>query len=314
MYFIFFHIRIGIEIISFFRFNTSTLYDMESTRICTEVNVKHWSLCQGDTEYNCYGCQQDLCIQCKKLHVIDLSTKHHEVTSYTDKMKYPPKRVKSSQSQDPKQVFSARSQDPKQVKRWLSGDTKQEIGAQSQDPDNPGPYVVPFTEYRPHKFLLHVCLSPLERIEIQRRHYSDSIYHLIGETIYYRRVLLEGLRHDRNFGHKAVTIRGQFKSEMRGQELKDQIDDMLAGDLEDRCIIQKTRMIRHMTKLLRYYNRFEQLSETMETRPFKFFRIMTRKHSPRKDDPRNPTLGRSRGSADPAVLPLDAEISLSDWC
>ncbi|XP_078327661.1 uncharacterized protein LOC144623211 isoform X2 [Crassostrea virginica] len=71
---------------------------------------------------------------------------------------------------------------------------------------------------------------------------------------------------------------------MRGQGLKDLIDDVLAGDLEDRCIIQKTRMTRHMTKLLRYYYRFEQLSETMETRPFKFLRIMTQKHSPRKDD------------------------------
>nr|XP_022312660.1 uncharacterized protein LOC111117740 isoform X4 [Crassostrea virginica] len=43
-------------------------------------------------------------------------------------------------------------------------------------------------------------------------------------------------------------------------------------------------MTRHMTKLLRYYHRFEQLSETMETRPFKFLRIMTQNHSPRKDD------------------------------
>ncbi|XP_078321612.1 uncharacterized protein LOC144621743 [Crassostrea virginica] len=71
---------------------------------------------------------------------------------------------------------------------------------------------------------------------------------------------------------------------MRGQGLKDLIDDVLAGDLEDRCFIQKTRMTRHMTKLLRYYCRIEQLRKTMETRPFKFLRIMTKKHSPRKDD------------------------------
>nr|XP_022289774.1 uncharacterized protein LOC111101543 isoform X2 [Crassostrea virginica]XP_022289776.1 uncharacterized protein LOC111101543 isoform X2 [Crassostrea virginica] len=235
---------------------------MESTRISTQVCVKHCSLCQGDTEYYCYKFQQDLCIQCKKLHVVDLSTKHHIVTSYTEKMKYPPKQVKSSSYQDPKQVISARS----------------------QDPDNHEPCVMPFIGCKLKKFQPPVWLSPIERSEIQRRQYSDKIYQLRGETIYYRSFLLEGLRHDRKTGHKAVTIRGQSKAEMRGQGLKDLIDEVLAGDLEDRCIIQKTRMTRHMSKLLRYYHRFEQLSETMETRPIKFFRIMTRKHSPRKDD------------------------------
>nr|XP_022302772.1 uncharacterized protein LOC111110501 [Crassostrea virginica]XP_022302846.1 uncharacterized protein LOC111110501 [Crassostrea virginica]XP_022302925.1 uncharacterized protein LOC111110501 [Crassostrea virginica]XP_022303000.1 uncharacterized protein LOC111110501 [Crassostrea virginica]XP_022303071.1 uncharacterized protein LOC111110501 [Crassostrea virginica] len=234
---------------------------MDPTRISTQVIVKHCSLCPGDTEYYCYKCQQDLCIQCKKLHVIDLSTKHHTVTSYAEKMKYPRKQVKSSQSGDPKQVISARSQDLEHKQ-----------------------CIMPLTGHRPKKFQPPVWLSPLERSEIQRRQYSGMIYHLRGETIYYRSVLLEGLGYDRETGHKAVTIRGQTKAEMRGQGLKDLIDEVLAGDLEDRCIIQKTRMTRHMTKLLRYYHRFEQLSETMETRPFKFLRIMTRKHSPWKDD------------------------------
>ncbi|XP_078311752.1 uncharacterized protein LOC144618829 [Crassostrea virginica] len=234
---------------------------MDPTRISSHVSVKHCSLCQGDTEYYCYKCQQDLCIQCKKLHVIDLSTKHHTVTSYAEKMKYPLKQVKSSQSGDPKQVISALS----------------------QDPDNHESCIMPFIGPRPRKFQPPVWLSPLERSEIQRKQYSRRIFHLRGETIYYRSVLLEGLRHDRDTGHKAVTIQGQFKAEMRGQGLKDLIDEVLAGDLEDRCIIQKTRMTRHMTKLLRFYHRFEKLSETMETRPIKFLRIMTRKHSPRKD-------------------------------
>ena len=97
-----------IIIIFFFRFNTSILHNMDPIRISTQVNVKHCSLCQGDTEYYCYKCQQDLCIQCRTLHVIDLSTKHHTVTSYAEKMKYP---VKSLQSGDPKQVISACSQD-----------------------------------------------------------------------------------------------------------------------------------------------------------------------------------------------------------
>nr|XP_022287572.1 uncharacterized protein LOC111100198 isoform X2 [Crassostrea virginica] len=233
---------------------------MDSTRISTQVSVKHCSLCQADTLYYCYKCEQDLCIQCKKLHVVDLSSKHHTVTSYVEKMKYPPKQVKSSQPQYPKQVISTRSRYP-----------EHEL------------CVMPFTEHKPRKFQPPVWLSPLEHSEVQRRQYLRRIYHLRGETIYYRSVLLEGLKHDRKTGHKAVTIRGQSKAEKRAQGLKDMIDEVLAGDLEDRCIIQKTRMTRHMTKLLRYYHRFEQLSKTMETRPFKFLRSMTQKHSPKKD-------------------------------
>ena len=125
----------------------------------------------------------------------------------------------------------------------------------SQDHDNHEPCVIPFSEYKPHKFIPPVWLTPLERSEMQRQLYSGRIFHLRGETIYYRSVLLEGLRYDRKTGHKAVTIRGQSKAEKRGQGLKDLINDVLAGDLEDRCIIQKTRMTRHMKKLLRYYHK-----------------------------------------------------------
>ncbi|XP_078340290.1 uncharacterized protein LOC111110476 isoform X2 [Crassostrea virginica] len=237
-------------------------HDVNSKGISTQVSVKHCSLCPKDTEYYCYKCQQDLCIQCKKLHVIDLSSKHHIVTSYAEKRKYPPKPVKTLPSQDPKQVISARS----------------------EDPDNNEPCVMSFTEYRPHNFIPPVWLSPLECSEIQRQQYSRRIYHLRGETIYYRSVLLEELRSDRETWHKAVTIRGQSEAVMRGQTLKDMIDEVLAGDLEDRRIIQRTRMTRHMIKLQKYYLRYIQLGETMEIRPIKFLRIMTQKHSPQKDD------------------------------
>ena len=97
------------------------LFNMNFTRICTKVSIKHCSMCQGDTEYYCYGCQQHLCIQCKKLHVIDLSTKDHEITSHTEKMKYSPKQVQSSQSQNPKQVIIVHSLKIL-VKNWKDGD------------------------------------------------------------------------------------------------------------------------------------------------------------------------------------------------
>ena len=99
------------------------------------------------------------------------------------------------------------------MKTLQSQDPKQVISVRSQYPDNHEPCVMPVIEYKPHKFIPPVWLSPLERSEIQRQQYSRRIYHLRGETIYYRSVLLEGLRNDRETGHKAVTIRGQSNAE-----------------------------------------------------------------------------------------------------
>ncbi|XP_078312183.1 uncharacterized protein LOC111133295 isoform X2 [Crassostrea virginica] len=228
---------------------------MDPTRISTQVSVKHCSLCQGDTEYYCYGCQQDLCIQCKKLHVIDLSTKNHEVTRYIERMKYPPKD-ESGESGDPDSRDSS-----EQVKSARSGNSEQVMCVRSRDP-------VP----------LPVWLSPSERSEIERRLYSKTIYSIRGETIYNRLVMLKGVRQDLKTGHKAVTIRGLSMAGMIGQVPKNKIEEVLAGDLEDRCIIQKTRMTRHMTRLLHFVHRYEQLSDIIVKQPIKFLRIMTRKH------------------------------------
>nr|XP_022336311.1 uncharacterized protein LOC111132785 [Crassostrea virginica] len=229
---------------------------MEGTRISTQVSVKHCSLCQGDTEYYCYGCRQDLCIQCKKLHVIDLSTKKHEVTRYIERMKYPPKD-ESEESGDPDSRDSS-----KQVKSVRSGHSEQVMCVRSRDP-------VP----------LPVWLSPSERSEMERRLYSKTIYSIRGETIYKRLVMLNRVRQDLKTVLKAVTIHGLSMAGMIGRVPKDKIDEVLSGDLEDRCIIQKTRMTRHMTGLLRYVHRYEQLNDILDKQPFKFLRIMTRTHN-----------------------------------
>ncbi|XP_078312186.1 uncharacterized protein LOC111132785 isoform X1 [Crassostrea virginica] len=243
------------KLIYIFIFSGSILYNMESTGISTQVRVKHCSLCQGDTEYYCYGCRQDLCIQCKKLHVIDLSTKNHEVTRYIERMKYPPKD-ESEESGDPDSRDSS-----KQVKSARSGNSEQVMCVRSQDP-------VP----------LPVWLSPSERSEIERRLYSKTIYSIRSETVYNRLVMLKGVRQDLKTGHKAVTIRGLSMAGMIGQVPKNKMEEVLAGDLEDRCIIQKTRMTRHMTRLLHFVHRYEQLSDIIVKQPIKFLRIMTRKH------------------------------------
>nr|XP_022337268.1 uncharacterized protein LOC111133298 [Crassostrea virginica] len=175
-------------------------------------------------------------------------------------MKYPPKD-KSEESGDPDSGDSS-----EQVKSARSANSEQVTCVRSRDP-------VP----------LPVWLSPSERSEIERRLYSKTIDSIRGETIYNRLVMLKGVRHDLKTGHKAVTIRGLSMAEMIGQVPKDKIDEVLAGDLEDRCIIQKTRMTRHINRLLQYVHRYEQLNDILVKQPIKFLRIMTRKHDHTKN-------------------------------
>ena len=60
----------------------------------SKMNRKPCFLCPVFTEYYCSPCQNDLCRHCKAVHVIDLDTKHHKVTIYTEKFKYLLKREK----------------------------------------------------------------------------------------------------------------------------------------------------------------------------------------------------------------------------
>ena len=57
--------------------------------ISTKVNVKQCSLCQGDTEYHCRTCGQNLCPTCKNKHNLRLDTKrkHHNPILYRAKFK-----------------------------------------------------------------------------------------------------------------------------------------------------------------------------------------------------------------------------------
>ena len=204
---------------------------MDRIRINTHVSVKHCSLCQGDTEYYCFQCHQDLCNQCKKIHVIALSTKNHNVTSYLERTKYPQKRVISNDNCESSSVISLSS-----------------------------------VEYS--------CYDE------ERRKYSSKIHHLRSEILYDRCALLEELGHDVKSGYKEVTIKGQLAVDMRGQGLKDLIDSVLADDLVDICIIQKTRISRYVTKLERFEHRYLKYSD----RPVKFLRFLNQKHNPQNND------------------------------
>ena len=75
-------------------------FSMNRIKEHSRMNVKQCSLCAEYTEYYCHSCQKDLCQQCKAVHVIDLNTKHHEVTIYREKFNYISKREKGTNHQN----------------------------------------------------------------------------------------------------------------------------------------------------------------------------------------------------------------------
>nr|XP_022306259.1 uncharacterized protein LOC111112774 isoform X3 [Crassostrea virginica] len=62
---------------------------MTSKKINSHVNLSHCSRCQGDTEYYCLTCEQNLCPACKIKHSINLDTKEHDTRLYKYKNTIP---------------------------------------------------------------------------------------------------------------------------------------------------------------------------------------------------------------------------------
>ena len=229
---------------SFIRFKTPL---MDRIRINTHVSVKQCSLCQGDTEYYCFQCQQGICNQCKKTHVIDLRTKDHHVTSYLERNKYPPKKV----------TCSTRPGEPS---------------------NNESPGVL---ECESHTIFPPNCSSvECSLVEIERRRYYPKIHKIRSDVLFYLLALLEGLRYDVQSGYRKVIIKGQLTADTRVQELKAMIDGVPKGDLVDRSIIQRIRMSRYIKML----EKFEHIFLKLLASPVKLLRFLKQIHNPQKHD------------------------------
>lgn len=55
-----------------------------------QVHVRQCSKCSGDTEFYCFNCEVDLCVQCKENHLQYFSTKDHNVVIYREKFNHIP--------------------------------------------------------------------------------------------------------------------------------------------------------------------------------------------------------------------------------
>ncbi|XP_052692431.1 uncharacterized protein LOC128170710 [Crassostrea angulata] len=218
------------------------------------------SKCPGDTAYYCVSCPCDLCPQCKENHVKDLQTIDHDVVLHRDKINYIP--TQEICVRHPSHVYTKYCE----------------------------PCRVPVCDscfedqlHRFRSFLYgqgqHEILDLQTAYKTKRQQHRGTIHTIRSEALFYRPVLLTGIKADVKTCHTELS---RLQSEMltKAQNLKDLIDDVVYDllnnvfcdfDFKHRCKKQKIEMIRHIGRLRRYEHRYVQPAFTFSALQFLSF-------------------------------------------
>nr|XP_034320705.1 uncharacterized protein LOC117687747 [Crassostrea gigas] len=210
--------------------------------------VNQCSKCPGDTEYHCVSCPCDLCPQCKENHVKDLQTIDHNVVSHRDKINYIP--TQEICVRHPSHVYTKYCE-PCQVPACNNCQT-----------------------HRKHKEI-----NVKTAYKTKRQQHRGTIHTIRSEALFYRPVLLTGIKADVKTCHTEFS---PLQSEMltKAQKLKDLIDDVVYDllnyvlcyfDFKHRCKKQKIEMIGHIVRLRRYEHRYVQPAFTFSALQFLSF-------------------------------------------
>nr|XP_034319675.1 uncharacterized protein LOC105329700 isoform X2 [Crassostrea gigas]XP_034319676.1 uncharacterized protein LOC105329700 isoform X2 [Crassostrea gigas]XP_034319677.1 uncharacterized protein LOC105329700 isoform X2 [Crassostrea gigas]XP_034319678.1 uncharacterized protein LOC105329700 isoform X2 [Crassostrea gigas]XP_034319679.1 uncharacterized protein LOC105329700 isoform X2 [Crassostrea gigas]XP_034319680.1 uncharacterized protein LOC105329700 isoform X2 [Crassostrea gigas]XP_034319682.1 un len=242
---------------------TAHIMDTASSQYITASSpcqVHQCSKCPGDTAYHCVSCLCDLCPQCKENHVKDLQTIDHDVVSHRDKINYIP--TQEICVRHPSHVYTKYCE-PCQVPVCDSCSKDQ--------------------SHRFRNFLYgqgqHEILDIQTAYKTKRQQHRGTIHTIRSEALFYRPVLLTGIKADVKTCHTEFS---PLQSEMltKAQRLKDLINyvvyDLLNNvlcyfDFKHRCKKQKIEMIRHIVRLRRYEHRYVQPAFTFSALQFLSF-------------------------------------------
>ncbi|XP_052693964.1 uncharacterized protein LOC128172218 [Crassostrea angulata] len=218
------------------------------------------SKCPGDTEYHCVSCPCDLCPQCKENHVKDLQTIDHDVVSHRDKINYIP--TQEICVRHPSHVYTKYCE-PCQV-----------------------PLCYSCSEDQSHRFKSvlygqgqHEILDIQIAYKTKRQQHRGTIHTIRSEALFYRPVLLTGIKTDFKTCHTEFSL---YQSEMltKAQTLKHLINivrkDFMKNvfcdfDFKHRCLKQMIEMSRHIISLQEYELRYVQPEFTFSALQFLSF-------------------------------------------
>uniref|UniRef100_K1PP94 Tripartite motif-containing protein 2 n=1 Tax=Magallana gigas TaxID=29159 RepID=K1PP94_MAGGI len=214
----------------------------------TTYRVHQCSKCPGDTEYYCISCLCDLCQKCKENHVKDLKTIDNDVVTHRDKINY-----------IPTQEYCVRH--PSKVYRKYCEPCQVSACNNCQ-------------KHRKHK-KIHIRKA----YKTKRQQHRETIHAIRSEALFYRPVLLTGIKADIKTCHTEFSL---YQSEMltKAHILRNIIDDVLYDLLNNvfcdfnfkhRCLKQKIEINRHIVSLQGYEHRYVQPDFTFSALQFLLF-------------------------------------------
>ncbi|XP_052693110.1 uncharacterized protein LOC128171369 [Crassostrea angulata] len=266
-----------------------TTASSQYTTASSPYKVHQCSKCPGDTAYHCVSCPCDLCPQCKENHVKDLQTIDHDVVSHRDKINYIP--TQEICVRHPSHVYTKYCE----------------------------PCQVPVC-FHCRKHRTHRQLDVKTAYKTKRQQHRGTIHTIRSEALFYRPVLLTGIKADVKTCHTEFS---PLQSEMltKAQRLKHLIDyvvyDLLNNvlcyfDFKHRCKKQKIKMIRHIVRLRRYEHRYVQPAFTFSVLQFlSFTKTALRKNIKTALPQRHLTLHTSQLSMTESLNKEDVMESLS---
>ena len=252
------------------------------------MNMKQCALCQGYTEYYCHSCQKDLCQHCKAVHVIDLETKHHEVTFYREKSNYIP--IQEKCVIHPYMIYD----------KYCEFCEVPVCGACS--------------DHRPQGRGQHKPIGIRTAYQTKRQQNKGKVHIIRSETLYYGHILLRKLRSDVNTdiqNYKCEISRVQSEMLMGSQRLKELMDSVidacnvpviLDASSKYKSFIQKIKVnqSRFIDMIQKYEGRYDQSSY----KPVKFLRFIKQVRPPLIQD--TPQLTQHR------LFSVTQEINMGD--
>ncbi|XP_062605152.1 uncharacterized protein LOC134266962 [Saccostrea cucullata] len=228
---------------------------MHKLRFNTPCKVRQCSQCQGDTEYYCNTCKQDLCLQCKERHVIDLETIQHDVAIYRERYEYIPK-------------YETCVRHPDRICHIYCNSCK-------------CPVCTRCIEHREHEIQ-----DIVSSYETNRQQYRDIIHYIRSETLFNSCVLLTEIKTDLKSCHAEIS---NIQSDMSAKaQIIKQLFDTVIRDVKIRntCyLMQRIKQHEHrLYKDLAKIEIYEHKSETLAEKPIKLLLLLKKSCIPKSKD------------------------------
>lgn len=237
---------------------SSRIYSIES-----KINVKKCFLCSGFTEYYCHTCQKGLCQQCKADHVIDLATKRHKVTIYSEKFNIHKREIFVGN----RGMICNTYCETCEVPVCDSWSDKNSIES---------PF---FASIISKKHRKHQLVGIRKAYQAKRQQYKSLIHDIRSETLVNKRVLLKRIKsnvdtdvqtyqREISLFHFELNNRCQTRLKYLIDSVKDNV--MICRRIKTSCLIQKKRLAQYIDRIQKYEREFEQSA----SRPVKFLQFV----------------------------------------